>query len=381
MTERLFDKDAYQALFTANVISCKSTENAFDIVLDKTLFFPEGGGQFSDTGFIEDAKIFDVQEDKNGVIHHFSEKPLAEGRTVSGKIDFSRRFDFMQQHSGEHIFSGIAHSEFKAENVGFHLGIKETLIDLNVPLGEKDVAIIEQKANEAIYRNIPIEISYPTAEELEAIPYRSKKKLEGKIRIVTVPSYDICACCGTHCKTTGEIGIIKITSFQNYKGGTRLFMVCGRRAFEDYRNKNKNTLKITNRLSVKPEEIDLAVTRLENEITEHKIYESTLKKELFSLKAEKLGAGEKICTFEENLTPDELRRYALTLAENFKTVAVFVGEGESYKYALASKTENCTEMAKVINTGLNGRGGGKPELCQGSCLGSRKKIEDFFNNL
>ena len=399
-TRRLFDENAYTKEFEAAVLSCEETEKGFDAVFDSTAFFPEGGGQFSDLGTViplsaqevsadgifKDTPnlkerlipVLDVQEDKEGVIHHFLAKAVPVGAKVFCSIDWERRFDFMQQHSGEHIFSGLAHSNFGATNVGFHLGLDETTLDLDVPLGEEQVAMLELAANEAVYKNLPVEISYPSEEELEALPYRSKKKLTGKVRIVTVPGYDICACCGTHVEKTGEIGIIKITSFQNYKGGTRLFMLCGRRAFLDYRSKNKNVLAVTNGLSVKPCEICEAVARLEGEITEHKIYESSLKKELFALKAEKLGSGEKICVFESGLGPDELRRYCLTLAENFGIAAVFTGESENYKYAVASKSENCSLIAKEINAKFSGRGGGKPELVQGSCCGNPAEIKNFF---
>ena len=386
-TKRLFDENAYLTDFSAKVLSCEETEKGFAVILDSTAFFPEGGGQFPDKGFLcPDAKedhipVEDVQEDGNGAIRHFVQKPIAPGAMVFGKIDWERRFDFMQQHSGEHIFSGLAHSDFGANNVGFHLGLEETTLDLDISLNEEQVLRLELAANEAVYKNLPIEISYPSAEELEQLPYRSKKKLSGRVRIVTVPGYDICACCGTHTAKTGEIGIIKITSFQNYKGGTRLFMLCGKRAFKDYQRKNSDVLSVTNKLSVKPEELRLAVGRLENEITEHKIYSSALKKELFSLKAEKLGSGGKICVFEGGLTPDELRRYCLTLAENFGIAAVFSGEGENFKYAVASKTENCAAIAKEIDSVFCGRGGGKPELVQGSCSGNPEKIKKFFDNL
>lgn len=380
-TRRLFDENAYLAEFESTVLSCEKTEKGFSVILDATAFFPEGGGQFPDMGTINGIEVLDVQEDKEGVIRHLLANEIPAGEKVAGKIDWLRRFDFMQQHSGEHIFSGIAHEKYGAANVGFHLGLYETTIDLDVPLGEEQISEIETLVNEAVYKNIPIEISYPSEEELEVLPYRSKKKLTGKIRIVTVPGYDICACCGTHVKTTGEIGIVKITAFQNYKGGTRLFMLCGKRAFMDYLSKNRDVIKVTNSLSVKPEELCMAVKRLENEITEHKIYESALKKELFELKAEKLGTGEKICVFEKNLSPDELRRYCLTLTENFKIAGVFCGEDGNYKYAVSSKTENCSAFAKEMNAVLNGRGGGKPELIQGGCSAKAEEIEDFFNKL
>ena len=380
-TKRLFDEDAYLTEFEAEVLSCTETETGFETVFDQTAFFPEGGGQFPDKGTLNGIEVLDVREDKEGVIHHFTKTGFAPGEKVHGKIDWKQRFDFMQQHSGEHIFSGLAHSKFGANNVGFHLGYEETTIDLDVPLTEKDVLELELLANEAVYKNLPVEISYPSEEELVVLPYRSKKKLTGKIRIVTFPGYDVCACCGTHVKRTGEIGIIKLTAFQNYKGGTRLFMLCGKRAFKDYQNKNSDVIKVTNSLSVKPNELCLAVKRLENEITEHKIYEASLKKELFTLKAEKLGTGEKICVFESEMTPDELRRYCLTLSENFKIAAVFCGKDGDYKYAVSSKTENCAAIAKDINAKFSGRGGGKPELVQGGCLGNASELEDFFNNL
>lgn len=402
-TRRLFDENAYIKEFSAAVVSCSETEKGFDTVLDSTAFFPEGGGQFPDRGFIcplvpEEISadgiyrdlpnlkerfipVLDVQEDNGGVIHHLLGRAVPAGAKVFCSIDWERRFDFMQQHSGEHIFSGLAHSGFGANNVGFHLGLDETTLDLDVPLNGEQIFALESSANEAIYKNLPVEISYPSEDELAVLPYRSKKKLTGKVRIVTVPGYDICACCGTHTARTGEIGIIKITSFQNYKGGTRLFMLCGKRAFLDYQSKNRNILAVTNGLSVKPGEICEAVGRLESEITERKIYESSLKKELFSLKAEKLGKGEKICVFENGLSPDELRRYCLTLAENFGIAAVFTGENGNYKYAAASKTENCAPIAKAINSNFSGRGGGKPELVQGSCFGNPSEIKAFFDNL
>lgn len=377
-TERIFDAEPYTRCFNARVQSCEEGKGGFWAVLDRTAFFPEGGGQFSDLGTIGSVPVLDVQVDKNGVIRHLLKSQVEPGAAVSCEIDWERRFDFMQQHSGEHIFSGLAHSRFGANNVGFHLGLDFTTIDLDVPLSEEDIDLIEAKSNEAVYKNLPIEISYPSEEELKAIPYRSKKELSGRVRIVTVPGCDICACCGTHVKKTGEIGIIKITSFQNYKGGTRLTMLCGGRALADYRRKNHNVNRVTTELSVKPEEICTAVGRLENEITERKINEAALKRELFSLKAERLGEGERVCIFEKSLSPEEVRRYCLTLGEKFGVAAVFSGREGEWKYAISSKIKNCNDCAKAINAAFKGRGGGKPELAQGSCGGSREDIEKFF---
>lgn len=380
-TERLFDEDAYLTEFTAVVQGWTLDGGSFLVELDRTAFFPEGGGQFCDLGTLNGIPVTDVQEDSDGIIWHRISAPTETGLAVTGKIDWARRFDFMQQHSGEHIFSGIAHSLFGATNVGFHLGLDSTTIDLDIPLTEKCVEKIESLASSAIYKNVPFEISYPSAEELKSLSYRSKKELSGRVRIVAIPGYDVCACCGTHVTKAGEIGLIKVTSFQNYKGGTRLNLLCGKRAFADYQSKNSGVLAVTTGLSVKPEELQAAVLRLENEITERRIYEAGLRNELFSLKAEKLGGGEKICVFEKELSPDELRRFCLILAESFGIAAVFSGEKGEYKYTVASKTGDCREAAKKINSAFSGRGGGKAELCQGSCSGNEAEIRELCDNL
>ena len=366
--------------FSATVLCWKQGDSAFFAALDRTAFFPEGGGQFCDLGTLYNADVIDVQEDENGVIWHKINKPVETGITVNGRIDFRRRFDFMQQHSGEHIFSGLAHTHFGASNVGFHLGLDVTTLDLDVPLSEEKVNMLEREANEAVYKNLPIKISYPIEAELSALPYRSKKELSGRVRIVTIPEYDICACCGTHVAQTGEIGIIKITSFQNYKGGTRLFMLCGSRALADYRRKNADVQRVTASLSIKPEELCSGVERLCSEITERKIYESSLKKELFSMKAASLGSGDKIAVFEENLSPDEIRRFCLTLSESFGLAAVFCGTDGEWKYAAAAKSRDCRDIARVLNEAFFGRGGGRPELVQGGCGGTRKEIEALFDS-
>lgn len=380
-TRRLFDENAYQWAFTAVVLQCEPDgKSGFAVVLDQTAFFPEGGGQYPDAGTLNGLSVTDVQE-KDGVIFHTVPEALPVGMTVSGAIDGVRRFEFMQQHSGEHIFSGLAHSRFGATNVGFHLGLSVMTVDLDVPLSEEDILGLETSANECVYKNLPIEITYPTAEELSVLPYRSKKELTGRVRIVTIPGYDICACCGTHVARTGEIGLIKIISFQNYKGGTRLSMLCGKRALWDYQRRTHDITEVTTRLSVKPEELSAAVSRLENEITNHKITESALRRELFETKAAALGSGKANFVFEEALAPDELRRYCLTLTENFEIAGVFSGSDGNWRFAIASKSGGTAPYVAALRENFSGRGGGKPELCQGTCGGSRAEIENILNDL
>lgn len=377
-TLRLFDDDPYLKTFDSKVISCEKCEEGYWIELYSTAFFPEGGGQYPELGTLNGIEVLDVQEKEGGRILHKTAEPFSEGESVKGEINFEKRFDFMQQHSGEHIFSGLAHSHFGATNVGFHLGLSFTTIDLDVPLSESDVDMLESEANEAVYKNIPFLITYPSEEQLKIIPYRSKKELTGKVRIVTIPGYDICACCGTHVSKTGEIGPIKITSFQNYKGGTRLTLLCGKRAEKDYRNKNHDILKCTTSLSVKPNELCEAVERLEKEITERKIYESALRKELFTLRAKEMGEGKYAVSFEENLTPDENRIFSLSLAERFDFALSFTGKNGEWKYAVSSKESDCRDLTKKLNECFNGRGGGKPELCMGGCAGTEKEIRQFL---
>lgn len=379
-TIRLYDYDAYIQTFMAKVLACREEKGSWLVALNRTAFFPEGGGQYADIGTMEEAPVSDAHE-REGVVWHTVGRFFEPGADVRCKIDWERRFDFMQQHSGEHILSGLAHKYYGAANVGFHLGLDTTTIDFDVPVTEEDLLRIETLANQAVWEDIPLEITYPSPEELETIPYRSKKALEGKIRIVAIPGYDICACCGTHVRRTGEIGLIKVTSSINYKGGTRLTLLCGKRGLLDCQKKVRDVNRVTARLSVKPEELDTAVSRLEQDITDRKILESGLRRELFELKAEKLGSGARVCAFEHGLTPDEILRYCLVLTERFTVAAVFSGEGQSWKYALASKTEDVRLLAKALNAACNGRGGGKPELVQGSCAADRAAIEACFAGL
>ena len=192
LTEKLYDNDAYLTEFTAQVISCTPCENGYKVILDKTAFFPEEGGQYSDKGFIDDSAVFDVQLENGELLHYCSE---AVSGSVIGKIDFQRRFRNMQSHTGEHIISGLIHSLFGGENVGFHLGQEEVTCDYDIELDSQQLALIELEANKAIYRNLAVKGYYPQAEKLKEIPYRSKKEIEEAVRIVEIEDIDCCACC------------------------------------------------------------------------------------------------------------------------------------------------------------------------------------------
>ena len=220
-TEKLFYENVYCKTFQAKVLSCAAGKHGFDVVLDKTAFYPEGGGQPGDTGYLADVRVTDTHE-ANGEIVHYCEKPLDVGSNVEGRIDWERRLSLMQLHSGEHILSGIVHRRFGYDNVGFHMGADMVTIDFSGMLTEEDLKRVEREANEAVWENREIKITFPSAQELEQIPYRSKKVLTGDVRIVTIENADICACCGTHVTRTGEIGLIKIFSCVKFHDGVRL---------------------------------------------------------------------------------------------------------------------------------------------------------------
>ena len=379
-TEKLYDLDSNVRTFRARVLECEPRGGAYAVVLDRTAFFPEGGGQPADTGVLDFANVLDVQE-SGGRIVHTVDRPLPVGAAVTGGLDWPRRFARMQQHSGEHIVSGLAHRLFGLNNVGFHMGADALTVDLDGELSEDRVALIERLANEAVWKNAAVRVSYPSPEELERIPYRSKKKLTGAVRIVEIPGFDVCACCGTHVTRTGEIGAIKLISAQRYKGGTRLTIVCGAQALRDYGERLRGVAEVSVLLSAKPEEIGRAAERVLAENAELKHRASALQTEVFRLKAEALPENcGNVLRFERDLSPDELRRFALILAQRCgATAAVFCGEGNGWRYAIADSSRDLRPVAKALSAAFAGRGGGPKELVQGSVSGGEEEIRNYFS--
>lgn len=379
-TERLYDLNSHLRTFQAHVLECVPKDGHYLIVLDRTAFFPEGGGQPSDRGVLNFANILDVQE-KDGGIVHTSDRPISPGTPVSGGIDWPRRFALMQQHTGEHIVSGLAHRLYGLDNVGFHMGEASLTVDLNGELSAEQLALIERMANEAVWQNLEVKTTVPSEEELEKIPYRSKKKLTGKVRIVEIPGFDICACCGTHVTRTGEIGAIKLLLSQRYKGGTRLNLVCGEQALRDYGERLAGVSAVSMLLSAKPAEIEQAAQRLLRENSDVKRRVSALQTELFQFKANALSPDcGNLLAFEDCLTPDEIRRFSLILSERCSgTAAVFSGSDEQgYRYAVSDSGQDVRPYAKELSAAFSGRGGGPKGLVQGSVCGMQKEIITFF---
>ena len=391
MTEQLYYQDSYIKDFEAVVLSCIPNGNHFEAVLDRTAFFPEGGGQCADTGVLHienrKIKVFDVQE-RNGEIIHFIDEEILPGQTVIGELEFQERFSKMQQHTGEHIISGIVHRRFGYENVGFHLGKEEVTMDYDGPLTGEELRSVEYEANQVVAENREIKAYFPSTEELEKIPYRSKKELQGKIRIVEIQDCDICACCAPHVQTTGNVGLIKITNAIRYKGGMRLWIACGMRALEDYNQKEASVVQISNMLSAKQQEVTEAVKRLTEEIQQLKEKAAKMQEKLVmgylesETEALKENPNANLLLFEKELDAVAMRNFVNAGMELTKGVCgVFIGdEKQGFRYVLGSSGD-IREIGKKLNEAFQGKGGGKPPMIQGSLVGEEKKIREFLENI
>ncbi|MBS4980157.1 MAG: alanyl-tRNA editing protein [Lachnospiraceae bacterium] len=381
MTEKLFYQDSHKSTFTAIVQEARQSENGYEIVLDRTAFFPEGGGQRSDTGILGGVSVIDVQE-IDGKIIHYTDGALVEGAAVEGCIDWKERFSKMQQHTGEHIVSGLIHKMYGYHNVGFHLGTDCVTLDFNGVVPKENLHEIELLANEAVAANLPVQVLYPTEAELQKISYRSKIEIEGQVRIVVIDGYDVCACCAPHVKYTGEIGLIKLVGIQNYKGGVRISMLCGFRALEDYHQKEKNNREIAVMLSAKEYETAAEVTRLQEELAMKKTKIAELEKKVLEQKVEALDiSGETVCLFEETDPVMTRELVNLLLKRGAKAAAVFSGtEEEGYRYVLGSRSLDVREAGKLLNEAFQGRGGGKPEMVQGTVKGQKEEIQAFLKH-
>ncbi len=384
MTEKLFYEDSHRTECVGKVLACEEKKDHYEIVLDQTVFFPEGGGQYADTGVLGEAKVLDVHE-KQGVIYHWCDRPVEVGSTVVGRIQWEERFEKMQQHSGEHIVSGLVHEKFGYNNVGFHLGGDYCTMDFDGPITKDELKEIERLANEAVYQNLKIEVSYPSKEELKNMEYRSKIEIDGQVRIVTIPEYDVCACCAPHVKDTGEIGMIKLVNMINYKGGERITMLCGRRALRDYDAKDENVKEISALLCAKELETAEAVRHLKEEQESLKGKYHSLKQKLLQYRAQEIPVDEggKIAVFACDLTGNEPRELMnLLLDKGAKICGVFVGtDDEGYRYVIGSRTEDVRPIGKVMNEAFEGRGGGKPVMVQGTLCGKKEEMEKVWKIL
>ena len=381
-TIKLYDADSHLYDFDASVISCEKTDKGFAVVLDKTAFFPEGGGQPADEGTLNGIAVTDVQI-KDGVITHTTAEEIPAGSAVKGAVDSEIRFRRMQNHSGEHIVSGLIHKLFGYNNVGFHMGSEDVTLDLDGVLTREDLDKIEMLANRAVYENVNVRAEYPSPEILKDLDYRSKLDLTENVRIVTIEGYDVCACCAPHVSKTGEIGIIKLLDFLKYKGGVRIHMLCGFDALEDYNRRYKNVAAISAKLSAKQAEVYEAVERLSAELSAEKQAAGELKRQLVAMKIAALEPTDgNMVLVEKDMDMLNLRNLVNEAVQLCGGIcAAFSGSDENgYNYIIASKNVPLRAEAKAINAALNGRGGGKDEMIQGSAKASEAEIRAYFLN-
>ncbi|MCL2702603.1 MAG: alanine--tRNA ligase-related protein [Defluviitaleaceae bacterium] len=385
-TEKLCYEFSRDTLFCATVLSCGEINNGYDIVLDKTYFYPEGGGQPHDTGSIGGARVVDVRE-RGGIVYHTVDKPFVSGEPVACEIDWERRFGFMQQHTGEHIVSGILLKMYGLSNVGFHIGAEFTTIDTDKQLPDGAMDIVEARSNQAVYENLPVETIFPTPYALSQMRFRSKLSDEslqsGGVRVVEIPGVDTCACCGLHCAQTGEVGLIKLIASQPYKGGTRIYMLFGAKAVLDYNAKNKAAYAISAMLSSKPGETAQAVEALKSENAALRASLAEFKNLVYAGIAATIASGTAFFVkFMDGLSPDDLRRFALLAGERAETAIIFsADESGGHKYALNNKNENARNLSAEMNASLNGRGGGSAVLAQGTVKASREDIESYLRGV
>ena len=379
-TEKLYYQDPYLTTFTAKVLTCEPAKTGFLVTLDRTAFYPEGGGQPADHGTLGAAAVTDVHE-KDGVIFHTCDAPVETGAAVEGSIDWPRRFDHMQQHSGEHILSGLLCSLYDCDNVGFHLGADTVTIDYNLELTWEQVLEAERRANETIWADTPVEITFPSPEALEQLHYRSKKELTGQVRIVTFPGADCCACCGTHVRRAGEVGLIKVLSCQKFREGVRMEILCGQRAYRYLSQVYDQDHAGAQLLSVKPQDTLAAVERQNAELTAAKQRMTELEDQLFSLRAQALTGLGDVLLVEPPMRPDGARKLADAVAKAAGGLAaVFSGEGNSHVYALVQADGgDITPLVKRLNAALSGRGGGRNGFAQGSVQADGSAIRAFFH--
>ena len=374
MTRKLYDENSYTARFSARVLSCEPVKDRFAVVLDATAFFPEGGGQAPDTGLLGGVEVTDVQE-HGGVIVHTCLAPLLVGETVEGEINWPQRLGRMQQHSGEHILSGIVHAMTGFSNVGFHMGSDFTTVDFSGKLSDEAIAEVMAQANAVVRQNVPIRAWYPKEEELSSLTWRSKKEIEGPLRLVEIPGTDLCACCAPHVARTGECGPIVILGREVIHGGTRLQLLCGEAAMTHLTAVLAENRGISALLSAKPMETCAAVRRTLDEVGQLKLQLSQTTRELYAALAEAHQNRGNVLLFRES---GDAGKLACAVAETCGgKCAMFIPAETGFRCAVAEKDGDLQAFGKELFSALGGRGG-RGGLIQGSVTANRREIEAYF---
>lgn len=380
MTERLYYTDSHIASFEAEVLSCEQAGESWALILSRTAFFPGGGGQAADEGSIDGVEVLSVCE-RDGNILHLMPRSFAPGSVIRGEINYALRFSRMQAHSGEHILSGTVHRRFGYDNVGFHMGAEGMVIDFSGELPQEALPDIELEANRAVWADLPIRCFYPEAQELETLPFRSKKELEGAVRLVEIPGVDLCACCAPHVQRTGEIGLIRIIDAARVRGGTRLTLLAGEAAYLDCAALHSNSARLSALLSAPRLTSAEAAERVLREREAMHAELGELRRELVRLKAEALPNTEGcLCVFEPEMDSVSLRELVNAGMRKSALCAGFSGRDGDWLYVIGSRGVNLRALAPEINSGIKGRGGGSPEMLQGRSQANREELEAFFSS-
>ena len=376
--KKLYYADSFLKEFTATVISCTQGKNGWEVMLDATAFYPTGGGQECDIGVLGGVKVLDVKEQGEQIIH-LCDGPLEVGSQVNGAIDWARRFDHMQQHSGEHLVMGQIYEKFGYHNVGFHMGTNLVTIDLNGPVTWAELTEIEERVNRIIWENRPVKTWYPSPEELPNVNYRTKKALPWPVRIVEFEGADVCACCGTHVQYTGQIGLVKFVSCIKFKEGVRIELASGQRALTLFQNIFEQNRLVSQTFSAKILETGAAAQKFNEMLNQEKFRATGLQRKVFAAIADSCAGKDLALLFEEDLAPGQVRELADAVADKAGIAVVCSGSDEAgYSLCIISRTADTRAIGKEVNEKLNGRGGGKPGAFQGSVQATKAAIEAFF---
>ena len=377
-TRKLYYEDAYIQDFQAEVLSCEETKNGWAVILRATAFFPEEGGQTADTGELGGVRVLDVHE-KGGLVTHLTDGPLPAGGLVRGRIDWPERFRKMQTHSGEHIVSGLAHSLYGYDNVGFHLGEDGCTIDFNGELTREQLNDLERRANEVVWRDQTVRARFPSVGELKDLDYRSKLDLTEDVRIVSIDGVDMCACCAPHVSSTGQIGMIKLLDFMRHRGGVRIWMKAGSDALADYGARYAADAAISAALNVPQSGIAGGVEKLSAQRDELKRELAGLRKAAAETRAAALEPTEGNMVLFADGDEEVLRILANAGMEKCGGVcAVFAGEDGAWRFVMASKTTDMRAFIKENGPALQARGGGQDRMISGCSGAAKEEIVRFF---
>ena len=375
---KLYYEDCNMRNFTATVTGCAPTEKGFAVTLDATAFYPEGGGQACDIGTLGSVNVLDVQEQGEAIVH-LCDGALIVGTQVEGKINWERRFDLMQQHTGEHILSGLIFDRFGYHNVGFHVGKDGMEVDFDGPISWDVLMELEAKANALVWQDIHVNCWYPAPEELPTIPYRTKRALPWPVRIVQMPGVDTCACCGVHVSGTAQVGLIKILSCVKFHEGVRLVMVCGKRAYDHMAAVFEQNRQVSQTFSAKALETGDAARKVVEALALEKLRANKLQSRLFEETAKGYVNQSGVLHFEPGLDGGQLRELAEKIANAcIGFAAVFSQREDGFAYCLAQPQGDLRVLCKEMNEVLSGRGGGKPAFQQGTVRATEEQIREFF---